>query len=159
MKKYSVRDGVRTLQFDGVKLAESSSWNKSKPRWVEFELYRTPTNQYVLCRVGDSVLYHAEDCYLVTRNKLSAVDPDTLPSGSSPCPDCRPTRINPEGVYPELPRYQAQVSEDPVGVIASLMRRDANGTEYLTNVARDLLVEASKWDKAVSDAFYLDSIE
>lgn len=157
--KYTVPDGVRRLEFDGVQLAKASSWAKHKPRWVEFELYRTPKNSYVLARTGDSVLFHNEDCALVTRNKLSAVPPEELDESYMPCSDCKATRLDPEGVFPEKPRHQAQVSDDAVGVVASLMRRDPNGTEYLTNVARDLLIEASRWDEQIAEAFYVDRIE
>lgn len=157
--QYSIRDGVRTLEFEGVKLAESSSRAYNKPRWVEFSLYRTPKNQYVLSRIGDSVLYHDADCYLVSRNKLSAVDGATLSENFVPCPDCNASRLDIDGVFPETPRYMAQVSVDAIGVVASLMKRDNNGTEYLTNVARRLLVEASRWDEDIADAFYVDRIE
>jgi hypothetical protein len=39
------------------------------------------------------------------------------------------------------------------------MKEDVNRVEYLTNVARRLLVDASKKDDAISDAFYIDRIE
>jgi hypothetical protein len=39
------------------------------------------------------------------------------------------------------------------------MKRDNNKTEYLTNVARRLLTEASRIDANIHDAFYVDRIE
>lgn len=157
--KYYVRDGVRTLEFSGAKLAESSSREPGKPRWVEFELYKTPKNQYVLARIGVSVYYHSEDCQTVSRNKLSAVDGAALSAAYVPCGFCSPDRLDIDGTYPETPRYSAYVCTDAVGVVASLMKRDNNKTEYLTNVARRLLTEASRLDPDIRDAFYTDRIE
>lgn len=157
--KYSVRDGVRTLEFSGVKLAESSSRDARKPRWVEFELYRTPKNQYVLARIGVSVFYHAEDCDTVTRNKLSVEDGATLSAAYVPCAECNPEKLSIDGVYPETPRHAAYVCADAVSVVASLMQQDKNRTEYLTNVARKLLTDAARLDQEVYDAFYIDRIE
>ena len=156
---YHVRDGVRTLEFNGEKLAESSSREDRKPRWVEFELYKTPKGQYVLARIGVSVYYHAESCQTVTRNKLSAVDGSQLSGVYIPCDFCKPEKLDVEGVYPETPRYAAYVCSDAVSVVSSLMKQDKNRTEYLTNVARRLLMDASLVDEDIADAFYVDRIE
>lgn len=157
--KYSVKDGVRTLKFEGNKLSQSSSRLGNRPRWVEFELFRTPKGQYVLARAGLSVYYHSSDCPTVTRNKLSAVNDSEISLDSVPCPECRPSRLDVEGLFPETPRYWAQVSETAQGVVASLMKYDDNGTEYLTNVARRLLEDASENDENIAEAFYTDTIE
>lgn len=157
--EFSIRDGVRTLQFSGSKLAESSSRDVIKPRWVEFELYKTPKGQYVLARIGVSVYYHSEDCLTVARNKLSAVDGSELSAAYVPCDFCKPEKLNIDGIYPETPRYAAYVCADAVSVVASLMKQDKNRTEYLTNVARRLLTDASRLDQEIADAFYTDRIE
>lgn len=157
--QYHVRDGVRTLEFSGAKLAESSSRDPKKPRWVEFELYRTPKGQYVLSRVGMSVFYHSDKCQTVERNRLSAMDGAELSAAYIPCDVCKPDRLAIEGVYPETPRYAAYVCADAVSVVASLMKQDKNRTEYLTNVARRLLMDASAIDQQIADAFYIDRIE
>lgn len=159
MTEYSVRDGVRTLTFDGVLLAESTSWSSSKPRWVEFELYRTPKNQYVLARIGDSVYYHNSECLAVERNRLSAIAPEDLEDDSLACPQCKASRLDPEGVFPETPRYMAQVSSEATGVIYTLMQEDDNGLKYMTNVARRLLADASKYDVDIHRAYLNDRIE
>lgn len=159
MPKYSVRDGYRTLEFDGVLLAESTSWSADKPRWVEFELFRTPKKQYVLSRVGDSSYYHNSTCYTVSRNHLSAIPPEQLEPDAVPCPQCRATRMDPEGVFPETPRYMAQVSAEASGVVHSLMQEDENGLKYLTNVARRLLLDASESDVEIRRAFRTEHVE
>lgn len=157
--EFSVRDGVRKLEFNGTKLAESSSRSPNKPRWVEFSVYRTPKGQYVISRIGYSIFYHAADCFTVARNNLSAVDGLTLSADYVACSTCKPSRVTIDGVFPETPRYAAWVCSDALGVVNSLMKEDDNGTEYLTNVARRLLVDASLLDEDIADAFYVDRIE
>jgi hypothetical protein len=157
--EFSVKDGVRTLEFNGVKLAESSSRIPNKPRWVEFAVYRTPKGQYVLSRVGFSVYFHSKECYTVARNSLSPVDGMSLTADYIPCSTCKPSQLNPEGVFPETPRFAAWVCSDPLGVVNSLMKEDDNGTEYLTNVARRLLIDASAADPEIYAAFSVDRIE
>lgn len=156
---YTVKDGRRTLQFEGVLVSESSSRVKGSIRWVEFSLYRTRRNQYVLSRIGQSVLYHSAKCRTVSRNRLNVVDGSELNQNSIPCSECNPNMLDPEGVYPETPRNWAQVSETAQGVVASLKKYDDNGTEYLTNVARELLEIASEADPQIATVYYLDIIE
>lgn len=157
--QYSVRDSVRTLQFNGTKLAESSSKAPNKTRWVEFQLYVTNSGIYVLARKGASILYHAENCAVVTRNKLSVSNGEELPLYYMPCTDCKPSRINIDGVYPETARYWAQHSEKAAGIVEALMQYDNNDTKYLTRVASDLLAEASKYDSNIKRAFEVELIE
>lgn len=157
--RHTVRDGVRKLQFDGEMLAHSSSREPGRPRWVEFTLYRTQRGTYVVHRVGLSLIYHAEHCPVVTRNRLSASDGTELHPEYRPCRDCAPSRVSIEGVYAETPRHYAQTSETARGVIGSLMRYDDDGVAYLTNVARKLLEAAAERDPDLSDAFYTEYIE
>lgn len=157
--QYAVKDGVRTLKFDGELLSTSSSRIGSRPRWVEFSLFRTPKGTYIISRIGVSLYYHSGDCSVVSRNRLSAVDEMELAPDAMPCSECRPSRVSIEGVYPETPRYWAQHSEKAKGIVASLMKYDDNQTEYLTNVARRLLEDAAEVDGGIADAFYTDFIE
>jgi hypothetical protein len=157
--RYTVQDGVRKLQFDGELLAESSSREPGRPRWVEFSLYRTLKGTFVIYRVGRSAIFHDKDCQTVARNRLSVADGAELPRDFVPCKSCRPTRLDMEGVYPETARHYAQTSETAKGIISSLTRFDDNGTAYLTNVARDLLALAAVKDDQIADAFYIEEIE
>lgn len=157
--QYSVRDSIRTLKFNGTKLAESSSKAPNKSRWVEFQLYITNSGIYVLARKGASILYHNEECPVVSRNKLSVANGEELPLFYMPCIDCKPSRINVNGVYPETARYWAQSSETAQGVVNALMQFDNNDTKYLTRVASDLLEEAAKYDANIKKAFEVEIIE
>lgn len=157
--KYTVKDGVVTYEFQGITLAKSSSRVANRPRWVEFELFITPKKQYVISRIGMSVFYHAQECSTVSRNHLSVVNGAELAGYYVPCPECRPSRLEVTGVYPELPRYWAQVCETAEGVVESLMKKDEFDNWYLTHVARRLLEDAGKYDPDVYKAFTVQTIE
>lgn len=159
MTTYKIKDGVRTLEVRGELLARSTSEDRYKDRWIEFELFRTYENVYVVSRVGRSRIYHAQDCSSVSRNRLSAVDPTTLNDRVyKGCGSCNPTFMDLDGVYPEVPRHHAQVSQTAEGVVAYLTQEDSNGSEYLTKVARNLLEEASKYDDDIYDAYMTEVI-
>ena len=157
--KYVVKNGVITYDFQGIRLARSSSRVANRPRWVEFELFITPKEQYVISRIGMSVFYHSEECSTVSRNHLSAVDGAELAGFYIPCPECKPTRSDYKGVYPELPRYWAQICEDGEGVVEALMKKDDFNNWYLTNVASRLLQDAAKYDDNIHAAFTVQKIE
>jgi len=157
--KYTVKNGVITYTFQGIVLAQSSSRVANRPRWVEFELFITPRNQYVLSRIGMSVFYHTKDCDTVSRNHLSAVDGAELAGFYQPCPECRPTRVDMDGVFPELPRYWAQTCETAEGVVESLMKKDNFDNWYLTHVAKRLLEDAGKYDEKIFKAYTMQTIE
>lgn len=153
-----VQDGSRNLKFEGTLLAHSSSRTKSKPRWIEFSLYRTVKGHYVLSRVGISLVVHHGTCPTVKRNALDPLPSEVLLDGRIPCYDCQPDLEVDELVYPETDRKWAQVSDSAQGVVSSLMQTDANGTDYLTEVARTLLVKAADGDSQIADAFYTEYI-
>lgn len=157
--QHSVRDRFQILKFNGTKLSESSSQAPNKTRWVEFELYVTVSGIYVLSRKGASILFHTENCDVVSRNKLSGISADELPLSYVPCPDCKPSRIAIDGVYPETARYWAVRSRKPQDIVNHLMQYDNNNIKYLTKVASDLLEEASKFDPKVREVFEVEVIE
>jgi hypothetical protein len=157
--EYPVRHGVQTFVVNGELLAESSSRVGNRPRWVEFKLYRSTAGIYVLSRVGASVYFHSEDCEVVSRNKLSAISQDRLPPIYIPCPDCDANRMDPEGIYPETPRYWAQHTPSPQKIITALQKRDKDGVSYLTNVASRLLISAAQKDERIREIFYTVRIE
>jgi hypothetical protein len=158
-KLYQAKNGVITYKFQGIVLSKSSSRVANQPRWVEFELYVTPKKQYVVSRIGMSILYHKSTCETVSRNNLNAVDGAELAGYYVPCPECRPSRMEYEGVYPELPRYWAAQCEDADGVVEALMKKDNFNNWYLTHVAKRLLESAGKYDPDIDDAFRVQTIE
>lgn len=156
---YSVKDGDRVFRFEGQHLAHSTSGHTGKGRWIEFDLYKTTTGGYVLSRTGFTLFYHFGACPVVRRNGLDPLPSENIPTNSVPCPDCRPNTKSDTLLYPEHPRYWAQVCGTADGVVSCLKQQDENGTLYLTNVARLLLVQAAKSDEQIRDAYYVEWVD
>lgn len=154
-----VKDGSRTLQFNGKLLGRSSSSRPGANRWIEFELYKTENGSYVLSRIGVSVIYHTAACHLVHRYGLTEVlmgDVDN-PNKLIPCDECRPT-LNTDVVFPEKNRYWAQVSDDASAVLDALYKYDSSGAKYLTHVAQRLLEDAARADKGIESVYKIEVI-
>lgn len=154
---YEVKDGTRTLQFQGTLLAKSSSWRRGSTRWIEFELYRTESGSYILSRVGVSTVYHGAACSLVKRYGLTESGFTSLGDNAIPCEECRPTS-EADLVFPEKHRYWAQVSEEAEAVLEALYKYDQGGARYLTNVAQRLLEEASEKDENIESVYRIELI-
>jgi len=154
---FEVKDGSRTLQFNGRLLAESSSWRRGSIRWIEFALYRTENGSYILSRIGVSLVYHGAACPLVKRYNLTEEDPSELAKDALPCEECNPVRTLPV-IFPEKYRNWAQVSEDPRPVLDALYKYDPNGARYLTNVAQRLLERAADNDERIDSIYRVEMI-
>lgn len=153
-RQHAVRDGDRTLEFDGELLAESTSRYKNQPRWIEFKLYRTRAGAYILSRVGNSIVYHATGCSIVSQYRLKSGD---LVAGLAPCEQCQPDAYEGD-IYPERIRYWAQVMEQPAAVLEALYKYDSDGTKYLTLVAQRLMGEAAKVCKELHDIYIVEYV-
>lgn len=154
---FEVKDGARTLQFNGVLLGKSTSWRLGSTRWIEFELYKTESGSYILSRIGVSVIFHGAACPLVRRYSLQEDVADSLSNRAIPCDDCNPT-LEANLVFPEKYRYWAQVSEEPTAVLDALYKYDDGGARYLTNVAQRLLEESAKTDISIAEAYKYEII-
>lgn len=157
MFQYHVKDGSRTLQFNGKLLGESSSWKRGSTRWIEFELYRTDNGSYVLSRVGVSLVYHGAACALVKRYGLVEGAVSDLSEDAIPCEECNPS-TNVPLVFPEKNRTWAQVSDDPEAVLEALYKYDQSGARYLTHVAQRLLETAAKNDTKIDSIYRVETI-
>lgn len=154
---YSVRDGDRTLQFNGTLLAKSTSERRGAYRWIEFELYKTESGAYILSRVGVSLIFHGAACSLVSKYKLTESLSQELRSDAVPCIDCNPDESL-DLVFPEKYRYWAQVSDQPEAVLDALYKYDENGAYYLTSVAQRLLQQAAKVDVDIANVYNVEVI-
>jgi hypothetical protein len=154
---YEVKDGSRTLQFNGKLLGESSSWRRGSTRWIEFKLFKTDNGSYILSRVGVSVTFHGAACPLVKRYALIEAGSDQLKEDAVPCEECYPSKTLPI-VFPEKDRTWAQVSEDPEPVLDALYKYDSGGARYLTNVAQRLLEQAAKVDEKIESIYRIEMI-
>ncbi len=154
---HEVKDGSRTLQFEGRLLGESTSWRSGSTRWIEFKLYRTESGSYILSRVGVSLVFHGAACPLVKRYNLIECSSESLEDGAFPCDECSPNKSLPV-VFPEKYRNWAQVSDDPDAVLEALYKYDTGGARYLTNVAQRLLEQASEKDTRVESIYRVEMI-
>lgn len=157
--KWEIKDGVTAYRFEGVKLAESSSYEYNKSRWVEYTLFKASTGQWIWSRIGKSTVYHSAECGRVSRNRLSMVGPSELPHDATPCDDCTPSRFDPEGLYPERDKPKAQVCDTAEIVLTTLHQKDKNsGALFLTNVVKDLLAEASEVDPEIYSVYMVRTL-
>lgn len=155
---FSVRDGDRTLQFNGTLLAKSTSERRGAYRWIEFELYKTESGAYILSRVGVSLIFHGAACSLVSKYKLTEAPSHELKIGAVPCEECQPDDSL-DLIFPEKYRYWAQVSDQADAVLDALYKYDnENGAYYLTGVAQRLLKQAAKVDSGVASVYNVEII-
>lgn len=154
---YEVKDGARTLQFEGLLLAESSSWRRGSVRWIEFKLYRTQSGSYILSRIGVSLVFHGAGCPLVKRYGLQESSYSSLDTNAIACDECEPD-ASVALIFPEKQRYWAQVSDDPSAVLDALYKYDNGGAKYLTNVAQRLLDKASEIDSGIESVYRIEVI-
>jgi len=154
---FEVKDGARTLQFNGKLLGRSTSKRHDSTRWIEFALYKTDSGSYILSRIGVSLVFHGAACPLVRRYGLQESPYSNIDKKSVPCVECNPSE-EAELVFPEKYRHWAQVSEEPGAVLDALYKYDDNGARYLTNVAQRLLEEASKNDELIADIYKIEII-
>ena len=150
---FSVKDGERTLQFNGTLLATSTSERSGAYRWIEFELYRTESGSYILSRTGVSLIYHGAACPLVSRYRLTEAPQGDLQAAAVQCEECNPDSSL-ALIFPEKYRHWAQITEDPSEVVSALYKYDdAHGVYYLTGVAQRLLREAAKVDSKIKNVY------
>lgn len=154
---YEVKDGARTLQFEGVLLGSSSSYRRGSTRWIEFKLYRTENGSYILSRIGVSLVFHSGACQLVDKYKLTDISVEKLDEMAVACELCQPTFEAPI-VFPEKYRYWAQVSEEPQAVLDALYKYDEGGARYLTAVAKRVLEEAADNDDSIDLVYRFERI-
>ena len=154
---HEVKDGSRTLQFNGRLLGESTSWRRGSTRWIEFKLYKTENGSYILSRIGVSTVFHSPTCSLVKRYGLKEGIVDDLRDDAIPCEECNPSFDMPI-IFPETDRNWAQVSEDPEPVLDALYKYDSGGARYLTNVAQRLLERAALNDEKIDSIYRIEMI-
>jgi hypothetical protein len=154
---FNVKDGFRTLQFDGTVLGSSTSKTAGSTRWIEFKLYKTESGSYILSRVGVSLVFHGAACSLVRKYSLTEIESRKIDINAIPCVECNPT-LEADLLFPEKNRYWAQVSDEPVAVLDALYKYDENGARYLTNVAQRLLEESARSDARVAEAYHVEII-
>ena len=157
---YQVRDGVRLVSFDGVKLAEVSSQRSTSPRWTELTLYRTDTGRYVLSKIGRTVVLHMPGCPSIIGNLNRFVDdhpgedPDEAPWEPHVCVAAD---ADIDELLVEETRYWAVVADTAADIIGHLHRKDG-GVTVLPRLSVNLLEQAAQVDADIADGFYVERV-
>lgn len=153
-----IKDGKRTLEFEGTLLAHSSSQSNSG-RWIEFFLYKTTGGTYILHRIGKSYIVHSNTCHLVKKYSIKDKPNTLLQPWHVRCEDCWPSFSSPFLCFEE-DRHWTLRTEEAESVVDSLYKTDPQtGASYLTRVAAQLVEEAAEKDEEISAAYYVEFIE
>ena len=153
---YQVKHGPRVFDFDGERIASSTSKTSESIRWVDFNLYVTAAGSYVLERIGQSDVFHKLGCEVAERNSLKFTPGDELEERHVACKECDPDEYN-DVLVLEKPRYFGVWSEKPEDIIDALHRKK-EGVKYMTLVTERLIEEASEYDKRLEKAFRIEYI-
>lgn len=155
---FSVKDKNKLLQFNGVKLASSTSERKFSVRWIEFNLYKTEGGSYVLSRSGVSLVFHGAACPMTARYKLTESRTDGLDARAVPCETCNPN-YELDLVFPEKSRDWVLVTYSAAEIVDALYKYDPESdSHYLTAVAKRLLDQAAKVDSQIESAYTIEII-
>lgn len=147
VRQYRVRNQFNTMTFEGQLIGEATTETPEAPRWTEIRIYKTVGGNYVVERVGVSLVYHVADapCASGVSKTIGQLLEDDDLRELEPCERCQPASIDDlptnARVKVETDRYSADAV--PVrGVVPALTLRRDNGSEYVSNVAQAALTEA-----------------
>lgn len=156
-RAYSVRDQLRTLEFDGTLLARATTESPHSPRWTEIEIYKTVGGNYVVHRVGVSLVYHDADASCATGDEMTVGE---LGEDAEPCKFCDPGRFTTPTVLVavEADRHSADSASTPRQVGDALLIHPHGRSPYLSGPAQDVLSRAIKVDPSLRDAFQSERI-
>lgn len=153
MEHFRIQDhyGRVLADFDGELVAESSSDDGERARWIEIALYRIEADGggWAVHRLSKSVLYHRIDTPCRTPKQARPGVPATagdLPGDAQPCAQCRPPE--PDAMDPayavrrEVPRHNVHFLDTEQQVVDDLTMDRRTGTPYWSQPVVELLVAA-----------------
>lgn len=148
--KHTVYDRLVEIEFEGVRLGSASTERDDSLRWTEIHIYRTEGGNYVIQRLGRSVVYHVSGKSCSRGREVAGVD---LPDSSEPCDRCAP-RVpedddfdSDEVFMHEVTLSSADVVEDPAEVHEKLSTFDKErGVKRVSRVASRALQDAAAKD-------------
>jgi len=155
---YQVRDGARLLSFEGELLGTISS-RRGDPRWTEMTLYRTAKGQYILEKVGRSVMMHMPGCSEIIGDipRFQTEHPGDDPDVGYVYHGCVPEEYDFTRLLVENNRYWATVVDDPEKIVEALYRR-RKGTRHMPRIGLDLLEQVSLKDPSFGDSWRVEYI-
>lgn len=147
----TVRDGPRVFRFQADVLAAASSHRPGVLRWSEIVIYRLADGQYVISKVGRSVVAHRPECHRVYPDM-----PTWLEAGEEAqvhrtgCLECQPevgNRMDPQTVL-EAQRYTVLRARSPEELQAVLVGRREG---QFPRLIRDVLAQVEAKDSAFTE--------
>jgi hypothetical protein len=160
MRQIKVRDGARTVAFNGQLLGFISSERPDSLRWTELSIYRNDAGRFIAHRVGVSCVAHRIDCDVIKGKKLpSIVDMKTdefAVADRQPCPVCRPNIVaevadDPASIRGETDRHWTGICDDAVSLLNALHTMK-NGARSLSGLASAALNMAAENDDQIAAA-------
>lgn len=157
MRVYQVQGQAKPVKFTGTLLATESTETDKSMRWLELELFRIDdgqrTGQYVLHRIGQSVVFHRPQ----TCGYGVSTTADKVPFDAEPCPVCNPVYdCTPDPLYEvwlESPRHKVVTCPTPQQVEKALLMRRKDGSTFLSTPATNLIAKASANDAKLQAYF------
>lgn len=155
MEVYTVRGQAKPVKFTGTLLASETTETDASLRWLELDLYRIGagprTGQYVLHRVGQSVVYHRPK----TCGYGVSTSGTTIPFDAEPCPVCKPPDDCAQAVevWLESPRHKVITCPVPESVEKALLMRRKDGSTFLSTPATSLIAKACANDAKLREYF------
>lgn len=161
-RSYRLKDKLDDVEFVGEQIAFATTETATSTRWTEVTIYRTIGQQYVIQRVGRSVLYHLHDGVCNTGIPTAYAD---IPQGDEdlvPCDRCNPPDVDDleidELVDLELDRYNVDICQaDEVATKLQLSRPD--GSTFMSQVAGRALAQALAADPALRQSVTVRKVQ
>ena len=159
-KTYMVRDGARSITFEGAQLAEVSSERSTSPRWTDMALYKTESGKYVLTKIGRTRVLHETGCPGIIGKLNLYMDeyPNTVPEeGNFDFHTCVGETYYIDEILVEQTRYWAYIADNARAVI-DILHRNEGGVRSLPRLSITLLEEAALHDSEISKAYSVEHI-
>lgn len=145
MELYSVWNAYEELQFNGTRLAHSSTETSDSLRWIEIEIYKTEKGRYVIHRIGVSLVYHKHKGKCNGKGvpiKLGDLERDSIPCKECGAPKYSFTNDDLDVVVDaEQDRHTTDVCKASE-VQDRLMVKPYRGEPFLSSPARKALDQA-----------------
>lgn len=139
----TVRNGREILRFEAKVVAAATSQRPGVERWSELVVYQLPSGQYVVSKIGRSVLAHRPECLLVSDEMVPWLEAEEEAQVHRyPCLECNPevgNRMDPQTML-EPSRYTVLRARDG----EELRQVLTQGREHLPGIIRKLLQELDR---------------
>lgn len=139
----TVRNGREILRFEAEVVAAATSQRPGVMRWSELVIYQLLSGQYVVSKIGRSVLAHRPDCLLVTDEMVTWLEAEEEAIVHRfPCLECNPDvgdRMDPQTML-ETSRYTVLRARDGEELRSVLTQ----GRDHLPAIIRKLIQELDR---------------